>query len=271
MTAPSTVAPPPGRYWRDLATTDFEADTTGWIAVLPIAATEQHGPHLPTGVDTFIADGLIRAAVERMPADVPALVLPTLAVGKSDEHFGFPGTLNIEAKTLLDTLTSLGDSVARAGLGKLVIMSSHGGNSEVMGLAARDLRIRHRMLVVATSWARMGYPEGLFSDAEITRGIHAGDIETSLMLHLEPGSVRESERRDFVPASVAMETDFEVLRGTGRTAFAWMTKDLSETGALGDASAANADKGRQAADYAVDRFLDLLSDMHRFDLAGLAT
>lgn len=261
---------PPGRIWRDLATTDFESDTSGWIAILPIAATEQHGPHLPTGVDTFINDRLVGESIAGMPRDLPAIVLPTLAVGKSDEHLGFPGTLSANATTLIETLNALGDSVARAGLRKLVILSSHGGNSEVMGLAARDLRIRHGMVVVATSWARMGYPADLFSDAEIAHGIHAGDIETSLMLHLDPGSVRDAGRRDFVPASVAMESEFDVLRGTGRTAFAWMTRDLSPSGACGDASAASAEKGRRAADFAVARFLALLGDMHRFDPARLS-
>ena len=261
---------PPSRFWQNLTTADFEADTSGWIAVLPIAATEQHGPHLPTGVDTFIADGLIAEAVERMPADMPALVLPTVEVGKSDEHFGFPGTLNVEARTLLDMLESLGDSVARAGIRKLVIMSSHGGNSEVMGLAGRALRIRHRMLVVPTSWARMGYPAGLFEAAEIAHGIHAGDIETSLMLHLHPQLVREAQAVDFVPTSVAMEDEFDVLRGTGRTAFSWMTADLCESGACGNAGNADAGKGRASAEFTVDRFLRLLDDIDRFDPARLA-
>ncbi len=261
---------PPSRFWQDLATADFDGDTSAWIAVLPIAATEQHGPHLPTGVDTFIADGLIGKAVERMPAGLPALVLPTVAVGKSDEHLGFPGTLSVDARTLLDMLEALGDSVARAGIRKLAIMSSHGGNSEVMGLAARALRIRHRMLVVATSWARLGYPDGLFDEAEITHGIHAGDIETSLMLDLLPRLVRGAGRADFIPASVAMEGEFEVLRGTGRTAFAWTTADLNASGACGNAAAATAEKGRAAADFAVGRFLALLDDIDRFDPARLA-
>jgi creatinine amidohydrolase len=263
-------ASPPSRYWRDLTTTDFAADTSSWIAVLPIAATEQHGPHLPTGVDTFIADALIERMVERMPADLPALVLPTVAVGKSDEHLGFPGTLSVDARTLLDMLEALGDSVVRAGIRKLVIVSSHGGNSEVMGIAGRTLRIRHRMLVVPTSWARMGTPDGLFEDAEIAHGIHAGDVETSLMLAFRPELVRDGERADFVPASIAMEDEFDVLRGNGRTAFSWMTADLQASGACGNADNASAAKGRASADFTVERFLNLLGDIDRFDLSRLA-
>lgn len=261
---------PPRRYWRDLTTTDFEADTSGWIAVLPIAATEQHGPHLPTGVDSFIADGLIAEVAARMPDDLPAVILPTLAVGKSDEHLGFPGTLTIDAHLLLDILVALGDCIARAGLRKLVIVSSHGGNNDVMGIAARDLRIAHRMLVVATSWNRLGYPGGLFTEAELAHGIHAGDVETSLMLHLRPDAVRRDRSADFVPASVAMEGEFEVLRGAGRTAFAWLTADLHPAGACGNAAAATAMKGQATAEHQVSRFISLLQDMDRFEIGRLA-
>lgn len=261
---------PPHRRWSHLTTADFDTDTSGWIAILPIAATEQHGPHLPTGTDTMIGEGLLEHAIARFPDDLPALVLPTLAVGKSDEHDGFAGTLSLDAKTLIDVLEAYGDSVARAGLRKLVILNSHGGNSEAMGIAGRALRIRHRMLVVATSWARLGYPAGLFPDDEIAHGIHAGDVETSLMLALEPGLVRQDRCGDFVPASVSMVDEFAVLRGHGRMAFSWILKDLSETGACGDASAATARKGEAAADYAVGQFLGLLYDVHRFDPARMA-
>lgn len=261
---------PPRRFWQEMTTVDFETDTSSWIAVLPISATEQHGPHLPTGVDAFIADDLVALSVEAMRLDLPALVLPTLAVGKSDEHLAFPGTLSIDARTMLDVLESIGDGVARAGLRKLVIVSSHGGNTEVMGIAARTLRIRHRMLVVATNWARLGYPDGLFDEAELTHGIHAGDVETSLMLHLRPERVRADKLRDFTPASVPMENEFQVLRGAGRTAFAWTTADLSPHGACGNAGAATAEKGRRTAEHVAGRFLALLDDVDKFDLARLA-
>jgi creatinine amidohydrolase len=256
---------PPRRFWQDLTTVDFDTDTSAWIAVLPIAATEQHGPHLPTGVDTFIADGLIAEAVARMPAGLPALILPTLAVGKSDEHHGFAGTLTVSAHLLLDILISLGEAVARAGLRRLVIVSSHGGNNDVIGLAGRELRIRHRMLVVATSWMRLGCPDGLFADDELAHGIHGGDVETSLMLHLRPDAVRRDLCANFVPASVAMEEEFEVLRGAGRTAFAWLTADLQASGACGNALAASEGKGRAVAAYQAARLIALLQDVHRFD------
>jgi creatinine amidohydrolase len=260
------MSAPPRRRWAELTSADFaEPEAGSWVAVLPVAATEQHGPHLPTGVDTMIGDGLLDAAIAAMPDALPAIVLPTLAVGKSDEHRNFPGTLSLSAETLLRTLVEIGESVARAGLAKLVIMSSHGGNSEVMGLAARELRLRRNMLVVATSWARLGQPDGLFRDDERRHGIHAGDIETSLMLHLAPGLVHMERAEDFVPVSRSMEDRFQVLRATGATGFAWLTEDLNPQGACGDATLASAAKGRASAQHAVDRFIALVGDIARFD------
>jgi creatinine amidohydrolase len=261
---------PPRRRWAELTTEDFAApEVRSWIAILPVAATEQHGPHLPAGVDTIISEGLLDAALSVMPADLPAIALPVLAVGKSDEHQRFRGTLSLSAETLLHSLVEIGESVARAGVAKLVIMSSHGGNNEVMSLAARRLRLLLEMLVVPTSWARLGHPDGLFSDAERRHGIHAGDIETSLMLHLAPDLVRMDQARNFVSASSTMETEFAVLRGTGGTGFAWLAGDLNPEGACGDATRASAEKGEAAAQYAIGRFIDLIGDIARFDMARI--
>ncbi len=262
---------PPRRYWHELGTEDFATpEAADWVAVLPLAATEQHGPHLPTGTDTLIGDGLIRKALDAMPDDLPAVILPTLAIGKSDEHGNFPGTLSLSAETLLRMLIDVGDSVARSGLSKLLIMSAHGGNSEAMGLAARELRQRHTMLVVATSWARLGQPDELFEEAELRHGIHAGDIETSLMLHFEPEFVRQDKATDFTSAGREMEESFAVLRATGPTGFGWLAGDLNAQGACGNASAASTAKGAASARHAVDRFLALLDDVDRFGLERLS-
>ncbi len=258
-------AAPPHRRWSELTTEDF-VGAGSWVAILPIAATEQHGPHLPTGTDAMIGDRLIEAALDAMPDDVPAVVLPSLPIGKSDEHANFPGTLTLSASTLVAMLVEIGESVARAGVERLVIMSAHGGNSEAMAIAARDLRRRCAMVVVATSWARMGQPEGLFDAAELRHGIHAGDVETSLMLHLAPDQVQRHRARNFVSRGLAMERDFAVLRATGPTGFGWLAEDLNGEGACGDASVASADKGSAAARHAVARFITLLGEVSRFTL-----
>ena len=264
-------AMPPSRWWRDLTTEDFrhlDADRT--VAILPVAAIEQHGPHLPLSTDTTINDGLIAEFLTRIPDDLPVLVLPTQQVGKSDEHLSFPGTLSIDAETLIRAWRQIGEGVAAAGLRKLIIMNSHGGQPQVVEIVARDLRILHRMLAVVASWSSMGKPDGLFTRTESRFGFHAGDIETSLMLHLRPDLVRMDLAENFETLGERMTKDYEMLRPEGRNGFAWMAEDLNPKGPAGNASAATADKGRRLAAHQTERFATLVAEVSRFPLDQLA-
>jgi len=260
----------PVRDWRDLTLEDVRAlDRERVVAVLPIAAIEQHGPHLPLATDAVIAEGFLAETARRVPEDLDVLVLPVQQIGKSDEHLSFPGTLTLSAETLIRAWVEIGESVARAGIRRLVIVSSHGGNSEVMGIVARELRLRRAMLAVATAWHRFGRPEGLFDAEEVRHGIHGGDVETSLMLHFRPDLVRRDHAGDFAPASVEMARDFAWLRATGPAPFAWMTEDLHPSGACGNAGLATAEKGRRLAEHIAAEFVRLLQDVGRFDLGRL--
>ncbi len=261
----------PTRFWADMTWTDFQkADMAEVITVLPVAATEQHGPHLPLGVDTFITEGYLARVIARLPGDLPVLFLPVQAVGVSIEHNDFPGTLSLSASTLIATWIEIGQCVYRAGCRKLVIANAHGGNVPILDIVAHELRARLGMFVVMSTWHRFGYPGGLFTDAEKLHGIHAGDIETSLMLSFRPDLVRREAAENFPSESAAFEADFAWLR-TGRpTGFGWMTQDLSRSGAMGDATAASADKGEATADYGATAFVELLQDVAGFDLKRLA-
>lgn len=240
------------------------------IAVLPIAAIEQHGPHLPVGVDTFIMEGYLERVIARLPAHSPVLFLPVQTIGKSDEHNAFPGTLTLSAETAARSWIEIGESVHRAGCRKIVLLNSHGGNSALMDQVARELRRRLGMLAVLCSWSRFGYPDGLYEPDERVHGIHGGDIETSLMMAFRPETVRLGELRNFAPASRAMEQDFTWLRAHAPIGFAWMSQDLSPNGAMGNALVASRDKGEASADYGATAFLELLMDVEAFDLDRLA-
>jgi creatinine amidohydrolase len=259
-----------GRHWSELTSPDMRAaDMARVIAVLPVAAIEQHGPHLPLGTDMFIMEGYLARVLQRLPTDLQALFLPVQAIGASQEHSAFVGTLTLSDEAALAAWAALGDSIARAGCRKVVLLNSHGGNSALIERLALDLRVRLKMLAVAASWSRFGYPDGLFSAEELAHGIHGGEIETSLMLAFRPDLVRMDEAENFVPASVDFERDFAWLR-TGRPAgFGWMAQDLSSSGAAGNAAAATADKGEAAADYGATAFIELLQDVEIFDLARL--
>jgi creatinine amidohydrolase len=251
--------------WQDFR----EGDPAGWIAVLPVAAVEQHGPHLPLGVDGHIAELYVAKARELMSASLPVTFLPLQWIGKSDEHLEFPGTLSLSTEAVLRAWTELGESVHRAGVKKLVLVSAHGGNNSILDLIVRDLRVRLKMLAVATSWHRFGYPPNLFTDVERIHGIHAGDIETSLMLAGRADLVRRDKAENFVPATLAMEKEFAQLRAYRPAAFGWMTQDLNPSGAVGDATLATKEKGEAALEHGARAFVELLEDMHRFDLKRL--
>ncbi len=228
-----------------------------------------YGPHLPLGVDTFIAEAYLARVRGILPDDLPVTFLPVQRIGISAEHLAFPGTLTFSAATAIAAWTEIGESLARAGLRKLVLVTSHGGNVAALELVARDLRARLDMLAVTVGWHRFGYPDGTFSSEEKKHGIHGGDIETSLMLAAKPETVRTDKAPNATPATIAMAREFRWLGAHRPAGFAWMTQDLNPTGAIGDATAATAAKGDAALTQGAQNFVELLREVDRFDLTRL--
>jgi creatinine amidohydrolase len=254
-------------WWTDFAAPDFEnIDPMRTIAILPIAAVEQHGPHLPVGVDTILNQGCLDLLAERAPADLDLRILPVQCVGKSNEHIWARGTVTLTAHTALDAWLELGLSVARAGIRKLVFVNSHGGNESLMDIVGRELRVRESMLVVKTGWTRFQPPDGMLTDIEKRHGIHAGDLETSLMLHFRPDLVDMSKAQDFKSVTARDEAEFQYLRPTGTHAYSWIASDLNPAGAVGNAAAATAERGEIFAEGEVDGMLTLLEEVRRAQL-----
>jgi creatinine amidohydrolase len=243
---------PTPRHWSALKSPDFaQLDLPRCIAVLPVAAVEQHGPHLPLNVDATLVDGVVEAALPHLPATQPVLFLPTQSVGFSPEHTRFAGTLTLKAETVIRLWTELAESVAQTGVKKLVLLNSHGGQVGLLDVVARDLRARLGMLVYSVNWFNLpltgddGKPvNDLFSDQEHRFGIHAGEIETSMMLALKPEQVDMAKAQNFHSTSQDRAAKFSIL-GDGRSAkLAWQMQDYNPQGAVGNAAAATADKGR---------------------------
>jgi creatinine amidohydrolase len=256
-------------WWNEFASHEFrDLDPMATIAILPIAATEQHGPHLPVCVDAAINRGMLATLGEMLPADIDIRILPVQEIGKSNEHIRSPGTLTLPPGVLIEAWTELGLSVARTGLRKLVIANSHGGNDEIMGIVARELRVRANMLVVKCHWSRLGRPPGVYGERELRYGIHAGDSETSLMLHFRPELVDMTRAQDFASVVEREEQRFTHLRATGPAAYAWLASDLNPDGAVGEAHLATAEKGRITAAYYAGEFIKLLRDVKLADLPG---
>ena len=262
----------PRRYWHEMTTRDFATgDQANWIAVLPVAAIEQHGPHLPVYTDTCIAEGMVRRTIELLPDDLPVTFLPVQAIGKSNEHIASPGTLTSTWETTTKLWLDIGDSVHRAGIRKMIVINSHGGNVPMVDIVARELRVRHDMLVVATAWSRFGQPEGISAAEEASYGIHGGDIETSIMLHLRSDLVRMNKAEDFRSAQLDFMTEFKHLRAHGPVQFGWKAQDLHAKGAVGNATAATAEKGKAVVEHQARAFVDLCADVNAFDPARLWT
>jgi creatinine amidohydrolase len=265
------MATRPARYWHDLTSEEFASlDPERTVAVLPVAAIEQHGPHLPVFVDACLNRGVVERTLDLLPEDLPVLVLPMQSVGKSNEHLRFPGTLTLSAETLIRVLTEIGEGVARAGVRKLVLFNSHGGNVQVLEIVARELRVRHAMMVTALAWSGLPKPAGLFPDDEFRFGIHAGAVETSMMLHLRPDLVDMSKAQDFRTLMQDVEEQqYRELTILGRVSVGWMAQDVNPHGAAGNALLATPEKGRALVDNAAERFAQLLAEVSRYPLENV--
>ena len=264
----------PSRYWADCSTGDFAAARASGrmaqtVAVLPVAATEQHGPHLPCNVDTAIADAIIASSLAHLHAETPVLFLPTQAVGFSPEHSAFPGTLTLKADTLIRLWTDIGESVAAAGVHKLILFNTHGGQGGLLDVVGRDLRMRLGMQVWCVNWWNLPLldAEGrdvndLFGPHEHRFGVHAGDVETSLMRAIDSSHVVMAQAQNFASQSQARAQQF-VIAGNGKTAkLAWATQDYNPAGAMGNAAAATTAKGQALLDAAGRSFASLIAEIH---------
>jgi len=257
-------------WWWDFSTREFaELDMSRIVAVVPVGAVEQHGPHLPVRVDAAINAGIVARALDLAPDDLPALILPALPVGKSDEHLAFPGTLSLSYETLARVWFEVGESVWRAGGRRIVFFNSHGGQPQVMDIVCRELRVKLGMFAVGCSWFRVTDKRDLFDAEELTHGIHGGEVETSIMLHLHPELVDMTRAKNFVPLSVELAKSNGILTPEGAVGFGWQAQDLQAAGACGNAAAADAERGRQVVDRAARGLIALIEEVARYPLERL--
>lgn len=252
-------------YWQDLTTTALgDLDTESTVALLPVAAIEQHGPHLPLSTDLEINRGILDSALGRLEGGARVLVLPEQPIGDSLEHLAFPGTLSLRPELLLELWAEIGHGIARAGLRKLVIFNSHGGQTGLVDQAALRLRAERSMLVARASYFAFGTPAGLFEQDELSRGLHGGEVETSLMLALRPDLVRRDALEDFQAPGPGT-----ILGPERPVGFGWLSQDLNPAGVCGNAARADAERGRRLLEHLGGRLAALLLEMVRTPLSTL--
>ena len=235
------------------------------ILVQPLGAIEQHGPHLPLNTDLLIAERVATAAVERVGADVDAWLLPPLAYTKSNEHAWSAGTVWLSASTMLAVLDDLGRCVAMTPARRLVFLNGHGGNSALVNVANRELRLRYGLL---TFLAHPGMPPdqgGSSPPDELGMGVHGGTDETSIMLHLAPELVDMSAATRNVPEHLASN---RYVRFGGPVSFGWLSDDFGDDGVIGDPAPATAARGAELFGAAVDAFCGALAEIAAFEYRG---
>jgi creatinine amidohydrolase len=256
---------PPERFFPYLSWTDIQAmpNKENVVIIQPVGAIEQHGPHLPLIVDAAIGVAVLGKAMEKLDSKIPAYALPTLYYGKSNEHWHFPGTITLSAHTLLTTLIEIGESIYRAGFRKLVLMNSHGGQPQVMEIAARDLHVKFDDFLVFPlfTWRVPHITWELLSPQEKQLGIHAGDAETSIMLAILPQQVKmEKAVAEYPPP----QPEDSLLSVEGKLSFAWVTRDLSRSGVVGDPTTATKEKGDRILESVSDGWVQLIEEIYRF-------
>ena len=260
------------RYWWDLSVRDFAAlDMSKVVALQQVGAVEQHGPHLPVRVDAAINEGIVGKALSLMPDDLSVLILPPMPIGKSNEHLAFPGTLSFSYETLARMWTEIGESVHRAGCRRIIFYNAHGGQPQVMDIVCRELRVKFGMLAVGCSWFNTVDASDLFDAQECKHGIHAGQSETSIMLHLHPDLVDMTQAKNFVPLSVKLEEEGAMLTPEGAVGFGWQMQDLHSSGVAGNAAAADAEKGRELVERAAKALVRLLVEVAQFRMDVLTS
>lgn len=256
------------RLWQDLTTSDFtQLDPDKTVALLPLGAIEQHGPHLPVSTDATIAEELCLGAARLVPDDVPLLVLPTQDIGKSTEHLQYEGTLTHTPETLLHSWMEIGESVARSGVRKLMFFNAHGGQPQVMEICCRELRVKRKMLAVGCSGWSFGRPASDVPEDEVKHGIHAGQVETSMMLHLRPDLVKMEHAKNFEGLLSEVENKFEHLRVLGSTYMGWIANDLHPAGCSGDATLADAELGKLYCDHYIQGLAKLINEVSSYPLS----
>ncbi len=242
------------------------------VALLPVAAVEQHGPHLPVSTDVTIGEGIVRAAAAELAGrddDRDLLLLPCLALGASLEHTHFPGTLSLPVERMIAQIRAAGAGAARAGIRRLILFNSHGGNRAAVDAAALQLRADYGLLAVKAHYFRFAPPPGLLSREELSHGLHGGALETAMMLHLAPESVRRDTLENFEPLGAVRAREGFTLGPAGDASFAWMAEDLHPAGAAGNAAAADGETGEKLVSAFGRRLAEIVLETGAFDLGLL--
>ncbi|MFC6490423.1 creatininase family protein [Nitratireductor sp. GCM10026969] len=249
--------------WEELTTQEIEAIDRQTVVVLPIAAVEQHGAHLPLSTDCTIGMHLLETAERRCGADI--LILPQIKVCCSDHHMDFPGTLSVRHETFLAYAEDILRSVMAHGFTTILVFNSHGGNQAIARVLVDKLGNENRHCRIALlTWWTLAAPELAAVRESGPGGInHACEFETALMLHAAPGTVRTDLIGGMSIAPTADWAEEDMLKPARGTLFRTMKEKSGGSGTVGDPSLASEAKGAAITAAVVDALERVISDLRR--------
>lgn len=256
-------------FWRYLSRDEIGGiDKNNAIVLVPVAAIEQHGPHLPVGTDSIILEGVMDKFVkEKEFAGKDVLVAPLISIGKSNEHMDFPGTITLKSKTMYDEIYDICSCIVKHGFKKIMLVNSHGGNTDLLNLMSRDLRIDLSAEVFVFDWWFTPFWKEIMDkiqESDKTYGVyHACELETALMMAIAPSTVKADKRVDEIPTEIFKENKY--YTPVGPFNIGWKTKDLTKSGVVGEPSYATPEKGKLFLQYAVDKLADIVLEAINFE------
>lgn len=254
------------KIWMEHNSSFFKNLNSRSLAILPVAAIEQHGDHLPSGTDAYIAEAMIDQVLQCLESEQDILVLPGLSFGVSLEHQHINSTITLSSDTFRNILLDIGASLARHGIKRFLILNSHGGNVSAINASILELRIKYKMFCITTNWMRFGLPTGILSEEEQAIDIHGGMIETALMMAIRPDLVQESHLRNFSSLQEKLVEKYKHLRAYGLVSFGWLADDLNEAGVAGNARRASAEIGKLILHHQSRACAELVKEIQDFDL-----
>ncbi|NHN28895.1 creatininase family protein [Paenibacillus agricola] len=233
------------------------------LVILPVGAVEQHGWHMPVMTDALIGEALLTQTMDLLPEETNVWLLPPISYGKSNEHLDYAGTFSLSSATLLHVLSDIGASVKRNGFRRLLLFNTHGGNVDLLNVAAREIRVSTGLMVFYVNPHSLDTTHDLVSEEELEYGIHGGDIETSMLMAIKPNWVQEELRVSEMPDV----SQLEFLTLEGKIRFAWVMSDISQSGIAGDATKATAEKGEVIMQRSASELAKAMQELCRFEIS----
>ena len=255
---------------QEMSTTELADALEGCDTILlPVGSIEQHGAHLPLFTDSHIAFEISKRTAESLSEDFPVLVAPLVPFGSSVEHRGYPGTISLRPSTFLELIEDVCRDLAGMGFRKIVLVNGHGGNTGYLGSHVFEIADDTNTFLAVFDWLLTGLGRELKDNyLETGPDVHAGELETSILMATWPEGVNEDKITEALPRKFSEEKGFRhlVLDDPDVAGFSWFSDEVSEKGVIGDPTKATEAKGEAIIEEIVERLGNVLREIEEMDV-----